>query len=658
MAPITPTQERFNPCVSADYSRSNCISLSMNNELKNMEQPANRSTKEKGKGKETKAGGNERYLSNIREKGIATDEDDYLPEYGDITVKEEDSCLHVTPCNSSRQGEPDISLLEFSYVVLLYKERFPGSNGLDLFRATLNGVETEQENKKAAAETKAATTQAKGAPTVKIDLATQMSLRHSSLCAKIKKAKAYANSLDSWEIQQGSPPLQPVTEYKDEIMFENLCTLPLTSELFTQVLHPTEPILSVGLSGGHVQSFRLPPSNYDSSNDGDVDSSVLSTGTSTIETEWRTRRHKGSCRTLAYSYDGAGISLTSTILLIGTNENEVLYSAGTDSLLKAADSETGQVLSKILVPPSPTSSPDPPTLIHSLSPQTLLLATDSAAFHLYDMRSPSSFLKTKPAQTHRPHDDYISSLTPLKPTDASTSGYSKQWLTTGGTTIAITDLRRGVLVKSEDQEEELLSSVFVGGLPAKPGRSKGEKVLVGSGNGVITLWERGVWDDQDERIIVDKGIGGGESLDVLVLMPEETGGGGKFVGVGVGDGTVRIVKLGINKVVAALKHDEMEGVVGLGVDVHGRLISGGGSIVKIWEEDVGEEEDQDEGEDNAKRPVSESGSESDSDSEDSKEEARRQRKKQKKAKAKNKSSGNGILGFKAAGGVCEFYNGM
>jgi hypothetical protein len=89
-------------------------------------------------------------------------------------------------------------------------------------------------------------------------------------------------------------------------MFENLCTLPLSSELFTQALHPKEPILAVGLSGGHVQSFRLPPVAGALSDEEDGDTSVLSTGTSTIETEWRTRRHKGSCRTLAYSNDGEG----------------------------------------------------------------------------------------------------------------------------------------------------------------------------------------------------------------------------------------------------------------------------------------------------------------------------------------------------------------
>lgn len=301
------------------------------------------------------------------------------------------------------------------------------------------------------------------------------------------------------------------------------------------------------------------------------------------------------------------------------------------------------------------STPDLPTLLHALSPQTLLLATESSALHLYDLRTPSTFSSSKPSQTHHPHDDYISSLTPLRPTEASTSGFSKQWVTTGGSTLAVTDLRRGVLVKSEDQEEELLSSVFVGGLPSRPGRSKGEKILVGSGSGVLTLWERGVWDDQDERIIVDGGRGGGDTLDVLSVFPEGLGDGGKNVAVGLGDGTVRIVRLGPNKVVGEpLRHDAVEGVVGLGFDVEGRMISGGGKVIKVWQEKMvaqeEEEEEEDSDEENGikKRQLDDNDSDDDSDKEQdsSDEEEERKRKKKRKRGKMDKNGGNGVLGFK------------
>ena len=278
---------------------------------------------------------------------------------------------------------------------------------------------------------------------------------------------------------------------------------------------------------------------------------------------------------------------------------------------------------------------------------------------MYDLRTPGTLAHSKPSQTHRPHDDYISSLTPLPPTEHSTSGFSKQWVTTGGTTLAVTDLRRGVLVKSEDQEEELLSSVFVGGLPSKPGRSAGEKVLIGSGSGVLTLWERGVWDDQDERIIVDSARGGGESLDALVVMPEGVGDGHRNVVVGVGDGTIRIVRLGLNKVVGQpMMHDDVEAVVALGFDVGGRLISGGGSVVKVWQEEMKlddeEEEEEEEEEDDdddatgaGKRALQNGSDDSDDDADNSDEEGGRRQKRRKKSKGKKKGgAGNGILGFK------------
>ena len=215
--------------------------------------------------------------------------------------------------------------------------------------------------------------------------------------------------------------------------------------------------------------------------------------------------------------------------------------------------------------------------------------------------------------------------------------------------MALTDLRRGVIVRSEDQEEDLLCSVMVTGLSSR-GTSVGEKVLVGDSGGVITLWERGVWDDQDERIIVDKGVGHGESLDSISLLPDGVGPGGKHIAVGLGNGDIRFAKLGPNKIVAELKHDELakESVVGLGFDVTGRMISSGGKAVKVWGEQTWQDVDEDDEESaNGKRDhESEDDDDSDEDMDDSsdEDEPKQKRKKRKKNKG-GQAPGHGITQF-------------
>jgi WD40 repeat protein len=371
-------------------------------------------------------------------------------------------------------------------------------------------------------------------------------------------------------------------------MFENICSLPLSGELFAQAVHPTEPLIAIGLSSGHVSTLKLPPLDEDGVPQNSTGRRG-SNGTDMVETAWRTRRHQGSCRNVTYSIDG-----------------RQLYSAGTDGLVKAADSETGRVTGKIAIPTA-SGEIDAPSVIHALSPQTFLLSTDSGALHLFDLRDPApslpivdnktAFTTGRPSATHYPHSDYISSLSPLAASAESTSGFSKQWISTGGTTLALTDLRRGVLVKSEDQEEILLSSLYMTNLPARKSRgSTHEKAVVGGGDGVITLWEKGQWDDQDERITVSREK---ETLDCITEIPSGIGGYGKKVAVGLGDGKVRFVTLGQKKVIGEVIHDEVEGVIGLDFDVGGRMISGGGSIIKVWQEPLATHAEDDEDEEEA-----------------------------------------------------------
>lgn len=116
-------------------------------------------------------------------------------------------------------------------------------------------------------------------------------------------------------------------------MYDTVCTLPYASQITALAVHPTEPIFAVGLVSGHVEAHRLPLVETGAKNDHDPLTRRGSDGTGTVENLWKTRRHRGSCRSICFSQDGREI-----------------ISAGMDGIVKGADFETGRVKWKLRAP--------------------------------------------------------------------------------------------------------------------------------------------------------------------------------------------------------------------------------------------------------------------------------------------------------------------
>lgn len=191
-------------------------------------------------------------------------------------------------------------------------------------------------------------------------------------------------------------------------------------------------------------------------------------------------------------------------------------------------------------------------------------------------------------------------------------------------------------MKSEDQGEELLSSTILEG-----------RLVIGGEKGGLRMWEVGVWDDNEETLVVGKGA----SADVLTAVPN-----GHTLATGMDDAIIRFVRMGAKrgKVVGEVRHDEIEGVLGLGFEIGGRMISGGGSLVKVWEASTSSpsEDDEGEAEDNATRATGSNGYgnvDDDSDEggkESSEEEEKPRQKKRKKNKGKGKEGVQHIMAFR------------
>ncbi|TRM66823.1 WD40-repeat-containing domain protein [Schizophyllum amplum] len=264
------------------------------------------------------------------------------------------------------------------------------------------------------------------------------------------------------------------------------------SQIFDLVFHPKHPTVYTALLSGHVKAYT-----YDAQ--GNIASSSASSESPAPAFSIRTS--KRSCRGLAITKDGAK-----------------LYAAGKGKGLHTIDTLTGKV--------SDTRAGAHESAINRVKCLTSwLLSTgdDDGVIKLWDPRQRDA------TRTYTQHFDYITDFLWLE---------DKKHLiaTSGDGSLSVMDVRAKTtkpIAHSEDQEDELLSIVMIGG---------GTKAVVGTQLGVLSIFNRiSGWGD-----CVDRVPGHPQSIDALCNLPDLSSlnvDTSRTVLTGSSDGFVRAVQV-------------------------------------------------------------------------------------------------------------------
>ncbi|KAG6335171.1 hypothetical protein ID866_3915 [Astraeus odoratus] len=258
--------------------------------------------------------------------------------------------------------------------------------------------------------------------------------------------------------------------------------IPVGSQIFDLVFHPTSATVYTGLLDGHIKALR-----YDEQGQYEQTISL--------------RPSKRSCRALLTNEDGSR-----------------LYAGGKAKSIFGIDTATGSVLDTVK-----DAHESPINRMKRLLPNMFCTGDDDGVIKLWDTRE----LREIRRYTH--HFDFVSDFLWLEA--------KRQLISTSGDgTLSVIDVRgkkAEPLAQSEDQEDELLS-IVPSGLT-----SSGSKAVVGTQLGILTIFNASHgWGD-----CVDRVPGHPQSIDALCGLPSSYPSSHSTILTGSSDGLLRVVQL-------------------------------------------------------------------------------------------------------------------
>lgn len=373
--------------------------------------------------------------------------------------------------------------------------------------------------------------------------------------------------------------------------------------LFTTAAHPTKPIIATGLGTGHLFCYSYDDEKleervsrnreaYLNAADIDKDNTRVSLlkkrwwlhetdhasvgSNSPLTINWKTKRHKGSCRSVAFD-------------VLENSVGEHIYSIGTDHMVKKAATETGRVVAKtdFSAHLGEGAKDMVTTMALSTTHPFLLAGTENGNVLVFDSaKLASPELKFK---CDNVHEDAVTKILPMP----AVSPY--HYLSLGSTVLSHIDIRKGIVTQSDDQSDELLSMCYPTDYVFG---NKNDTVVVGHGEGIVTLWRNSTnrFMDQISRIKVNKNA----SIDA-VISPMNSGDENLLDSIWCGDsdGLLHRINYKRGRVVETRAHSYLgsklgitDEVSGLDIDYDYRLISSGMESLKIWSRQSDEDFDK------------------------------------------------------------------